>query len=139
MPLRHLEIDLCISLWQFCPGITLVPKDLLMELKAKAIVRARKPLRLTGRNSMTFPQELRAAIPEARGYSGRVLELDAIDGKVREVALGGPVVHLDLRVQETGNLTGKFTLWMDLQPSAARAFAATLSQMADRAERAAGS
>jgi len=86
---------------------------------------------------MTFPQELRAAIPERRGYSGRVLELDAIDGKVREIGPGGPWVHLDLRVQETGNLTGKFTLWMDLQPSAARAFAATLLQMADRAERAA--
>jgi len=83
---------------------------------------------------MTFPQELRAAIPEGRGYSGRVLELDAIDGKVRQLDLSGPVVHLDLRVQETGNLTGRFTLWMDLQPSAARALAATLSQMADRAE-----
>jgi hypothetical protein len=122
---------------QFLHGITLVQKVCLMEPKAKAIVRARKPVRLTGRNSMTFPQELRAAIPEGRGYSGRVLELDAIDGKVREIGPGGPAVHLDLRVQETGNLTGKFTLWMDLQPSAARAFAATLLQMADRAERAA--
>jgi len=96
-------------------------------------------MRLTGRNSMTFPQELRAAIPEERGYSGRVLELDAIDGKVREIGLGSPAVHLDLRLQETGKLTGKFTVWMDLQPSAARALAVTLSQMADRAERTAGS
>ena len=104
-------------------------------MKAKAMVRAQKPLRLAGRNSMTFPQELRAAIPEEPGYSGRVLELDAVDGKIREIGVGSPVVHLDLRVQETGNLTGKFILWMDLQPSAARALAATLSQMADRAER----
>src|SRR4051812_14172395 len=104
-------------------------------METKALVRSRKPMRLSGRNSMTFPRELRDAIPEERGYSGRVLELDAIDGKVRDIGLAGPVVHLDLRVQETGKLTGKFTLWMDLQPSAARALAATLSQIADRAER----
>src|SRR5438309_307249 len=86
-------------------------------MERKALVRSRQPVPLAGKNSMTFPQELRAAIPEERGYSGRVLELDAIDGKVRAIGLSGPVVHLDLRLQETGKLTGKFTLSMDLQPS----------------------
>ncbi len=34
-------------------------RSALMEPEAKAVARARKPMRLTGRNSMTFPQELR--------------------------------------------------------------------------------
>jgi hypothetical protein len=112
-------------------------------MQSKAVVRSRKASPHTGqttpgRNSMTFPRSLREAIPAAPGYSGRILELDAIDGKVNHIGFG-PTVRLSLAVQETGKLTGKFTVWMDLQPSAARALAATLTRIADRAEPKAGS
>src|SRR5262249_11255580 len=102
-------------------------------MQSKAVVRTRKSPRLAGRNSMTFPRNLREAIPAAPGYSGRVLELDAIDGRVLNNG-PGPTVRLALRLQETGKLTGKFTVWMDLQPSAARGLAATLNQIAERVE-----
>jgi hypothetical protein len=96
--------------------------------------RPAKSLSRTARNSMTFPRALRDAIPEAPGYSGRVLELNSIDAQVFDPLITTRVVHLNLHVQETGRLNGHFTLWMDLQPLAARALAATLNEVADRAE-----
>jgi hypothetical protein len=102
-------------------------------MQSKAVVRTRKPPRLAGRNYMTFPRSLREAIPAAPGYSGRVLELDAIDGKALDYGLG-QMVRLALRLQETGSLSGKFTVWVDLQPSAAKALAATLNQIAERVD-----
>src|SRR5260221_9563627 len=103
-------------------------------MKQRALVRTRRTPRLAGHNSMTFPRNLRDAIPAEPGYSGRVLELAAVDGRVLDTVIGPPVVHLNLHVRETGKLKGAFMLWMDLQPSAARALAATLNQVADRAD-----
>ena len=81
---------------------------------------------------MTFPRELREAIPEL--HSARGLALDSVDGKCMNVPLFGPLVRLKLVVKETGKLTGKFVIGMDLQPDAARELAATLAKLADVAE-----
>ena len=82
------------------------------------------------RNAMTFPRELREAIPELHG--ARDLELDSIDG--RSLNLFGPLVRLKLVVKETGKLRGRFVVGMDLQPDAARELAATLTKLADVAQ-----
>lgn len=80
---------------------------------------------------MLFPRELRAAIPELPTCIGRVLDLTSVDGNNPVL---GPPVELRLLVQETGKLTGKFTVRLGLQVEAARALAAMLTQLADRAE-----
>ena len=87
---------------------------------------------LARRNYMSFPRELRDAIPDL--HRGRVLELDSIDGRASKTELFGRRVSLKLRVKETGKLTGQFVVRMDLQIDAARQLAATLSQLADEAE-----
>ena len=79
---------------------------------------------------MAFPRDLRDAIPDLHG--GRILELDAIHGKATNTPFFGPLVHLKLTVQETGKLSGKFVVRMDLQPEAARELAATLKRLADQ-------
>lgn len=84
------------------------------------------------RNAMTFPRELREAIPELHG--ARDLELDSIDGRSSNVVFLGPLVQLKLVVKETGKLKGRFVIGMDLQPDAARELAATLTKLADVAQ-----
>ncbi len=82
---------------------------------------------------MAFPRELRGAIPDL--HAGRVLELDSINGQGSKMPLFGPLVQLKLVVKETGKLTGQFVVRMDLQPDAARELAATLTRLADEAEK----
>ncbi len=82
---------------------------------------------------MTFPRELRDAIPDLPTCQGRVLELDSISGSIAPARLGGRA-HLSLLVRETGRLKGKYTVVMDLQPEAARRLADMLNQLADRAD-----
>jgi len=77
---------------------------------------------------MAFPRELRGAIPDL--HTGRVLELDSINGTV----LFGQLVELKLVVKETGKLRGQFVIRMDLQVDAARELAATLTKLVDIAE-----
>jgi hypothetical protein len=89
--------------------------------------------RVARRNTMAFPRELRRAIPDL--HTGRVLELDAINGHASNAPLYGPLVELKLVVKETGKLTGEFVVRMCLQIDAARKLANTLSQLADQAER----
>jgi len=91
------------------------------------------PRRLYQRNTMAFPRELRAAIPDL--HAGRVLELDSISGKATHISLFGPLVHLKLVVKETGKLKGEFVVGMGLQVDAARKLAATLTELADEAEK----
>jgi hypothetical protein len=81
---------------------------------------------------MTFPRELRNAIPELHG--ARDLELDSINGRSSNLMLFGPLVQLKLVVKETGKLSGRFVIGMDLQPDAARELAATLTKLADVAQ-----
>ena len=85
------------------------------------------------RNSMAFPSKLRDAIPAL--HDGRVLELDSINGHATNTGLLGPIVELKLIVKETGKLTDSFVVLMRLQPEAAREFSATLSDLANQAER----
>ena len=81
---------------------------------------------------MTFPRELREAIPEL--HAARDLELDSVDGQASNRMFFGPLVRLKLVVKETGKLTGRFVIGMDLQPDAARELAATLTKLADVAQ-----
>ena len=87
------------------------------------------------RNTMSFPRELREAIPDLPTCVGRVLELDAISSEATNRALFGPHVHLKFVVKETGKLKGEFTVGVSLQVESARALAATLTQLADQAEK----
>lgn len=82
------------------------------------------------RNAMFFPRELREAI--SGPHSGRDLELDSVKGRTSNFF--GPLVQLKLMVKETGRLTGRFAIGMDLQPDAARELAATLTKLADAAQ-----
>ena len=84
------------------------------------------------RNTMAFPRELRAAIPDL--HAGRLLELASINSRVCRAPLAGTVVELRLVVKETGKLSGEFVVTMHLQPEAARKLAATLTNLADQAE-----
>jgi hypothetical protein len=88
---------------------------------------------LPRRNYMAFPRELRDAIPDL--HAGRSLELDSITGQSSNPIWRGPCVQLKLLVKETGNLTGRFVIRMDLQPDAARKLAAELTRLADEADR----
>jgi hypothetical protein len=87
------------------------------------------------RNYMTFPSELRNAIPDLPTYVGRALELSSTDGQASNTRLFGARVHLNLGLQETGKLKGRFTVRMDLEVEAARALAASILALADRAEK----
>jgi len=44
-------------------------------------------------------------------------------------------VRVKFQVEESGKLTGKFDVWMDVEPAAARELARTLNQLADEAEK----
>ena len=88
------------------------------------------PRPLYRRNTMAFPRELRAAIPDLHG--GRVLELDSINGHASNTSLFGPLVQLKLLVKETGKLSGQFVVGMGLQVEAARQLAATLTELAEK-------
>jgi hypothetical protein len=81
---------------------------------------------------MFFPRELRGAISEL--HSGRDLELDSVKGQSSNLVFFGPLVQLKLVVKETGKLSGRFVIGMDLQPDAARELAATLTKLADVAQ-----
>jgi hypothetical protein len=87
------------------------------------------------RNTMSFPRELRDAIPDLPTYVGRVLQLDSMSAQPTNTNLFGPRVHLKLVVKETGKLSGEFTVKVDLEVESARALAATLTQLADQAEK----
>ena len=99
------------------------------------ITRKRESMRRTParRNSMAFPRELRDAIPAV--HDGRILELDSINGQASNTPLFGPLVELKLILKETGKLTDSFVLLMRLQPEAARQLSATLSELAEQAEK----
>ncbi len=94
--------------------------------------KTRTTPRLPRGNRMSFPRELREAISDL--HTGRVLDLDSINGNASNTSLLGALVELKLVVRETGKLSGQFVIRMDLQPEAARGLAATLTKLADLAE-----
>jgi hypothetical protein len=110
-------------------------------MKTRGIERVRRvPAQPTRRwlwpNMMSFPQALRDAIPTLERCWGRCLVLGSITGRALNSRLLGKRVQIKLQVEESGKLTGKFDVWMDLDLEAARALAHTLSQLAAEAEKA---
>ena len=83
---------------------------------------------------MSFPRELREAIPDLPTCAGRVLELDSTTGSISRLYPNCPPVQLRMLVKETGKLKGEFVVFIDLQPEAARALAETLTRLADEAD-----
>jgi hypothetical protein len=92
--------------------------------------------RLHPMNTMNFPQALRDAIPTLERCWGRCLVLASISGRAVNDAIWGKRVRIKFQVEESGKLTGKFDVWMDIDPEAARGLARTLMQLADEAEKA---
>jgi hypothetical protein len=84
-------------------------------------------------NWVTFPQQLRDAIPDWELCGGRVLELDSVDAGPSDSGWLGRRVAVTLRVCETGNLDGVFEVSISLNVSAAKALGETLCQAADQA------
>ena len=88
-------------------------------------------------NTMNFPQALREAIPTLARCWGRCLALTSVTGRaLHDPLFWGKRVRIKFQVEETGKLTGKFDVWMDVDPEAARGLARTLNQLADAAEKA---
>ena len=88
--------------------------------------------RLTPYNTIAFPRELRAAIPDLHG--GRVLKLASVTAGVSRAEFFGAHIQLNLTASETGKLSGEFVVRVDLLPEAARTLAATLIRLADEVE-----
>jgi hypothetical protein len=92
--------------------------------------------RLSPLNTMNFPQALRDAIPTLARCWGRCLVLSSITGRaLNDPLFWGKRVRIKFQVEESGKLTGKFDVWMDVDPEAARGLARTLNQLADEAEK----
>ena len=81
-------------------------------------------------NTITFPRELRDAIPDLPTCRGRVLALDSISGKVDDGLPSGRRVRLALKARETGKLRGEFTVLVDMDLEAARVLSETLARLA---------
>jgi hypothetical protein len=90
-------------------------------------------LQRTPPNWITFPRELRDAIPEAEPSLGRVLQLAHADVVPTNTAWTGHRVAVKLTACETGNLTGVFDVVVSLNIDAARALADLLQSAADKA------
>lgn len=110
-------------------------------MKTRGIERVRRAsARPTKRwiwpNMMSFPQALREAIPTLERCWGRCLILSSITGRSQNSRLLGKRVQIKFQVEESGKLTGKFDVWMDVDLEAARALAQTLTRLAAEAEKA---
>ncbi len=99
---------------------------------------AQSPARhLHPQNTMNFPQALRDAIPTLARCWGRCLVLTSITGRaLNDPLFWGKRVRVKFQVEESGKLSGKFDVWMDVDPDAARGLARTLNQLADEADKA---
>jgi len=83
-------------------------------------------------NTIQFPQALRDAIPGPDlPDCDRLLVLSSIDGACANSPFYGKRVHLKMRVEESGKLTGTFDLNVSLTMEAARALAATLQKLTE--------
>lgn len=110
-------------------------------MKSRSIQRTRREPTLPSRrwnpsNTMNFPQALRDAIPTMSRCWGRCLILAAVTGQALNSRFWGRRVRIKFQVEESGKLTGKFDVWMDVDPAAARGLARTLDRLADEAEKA---
>jgi len=110
-------------------------------MKSRSVQRASRRLELPARrhlsqNTMNFPQSLRDAIPTLPRCWGRCLLLKSITGRSLDSRLFGKRVRVKFQVEESGKLAGKFDVWMDVDPQAARGLARILNELADEAEKA---
>ena len=107
-------------------------------MKTRSLQKAvRDPVlsrRWQAQNTMGFPQALRDAIPTLARCWGRCLVLSSITGRAINDLFWGRRVRVKFQVEETGKLSGKFDVWMDIDPAAARGLARTLERLADEAE-----
>jgi hypothetical protein len=84
-------------------------------------------------NWITFPQNLRDAIPAFEPCAGRALRLDGIDACATDSDWIGRRVEIKLRCCETGKLDGVFAVQLSLNISAAEALAEVLRTAAEQA------
>jgi len=84
-------------------------------------------------NWVTFPRQLRDAIPDLEPCAGRVLQLESADVVATNTAWTGHRVAIKLTVCETGKLTGIFDVVADLDPHAALTLAELLRNAAEKA------
>jgi hypothetical protein len=97
---------------------------------SKAVARKLRPV-----NNVTFPRELREAIPEHEPSAGRCLKLESVDAQGAHTVEWGRRVQIKLRVCETGKLSGVFDVWVDVEVEAARALAELIQEAVGQAER----
>jgi hypothetical protein len=83
-------------------------------------------LKLSLTNNVTFPRELRDAIPDHEPSAGRVLKLESVAAQAANTIEWGRRVQIRLEVCETGKLKGVFDVWVDIEVDAARALAETV-------------
>jgi hypothetical protein len=86
-------------------------------------------------NNVTFPRELRDAIPDHRPSAGRCLKLDSVDAQAAHTVEWGRRVQIKLRVCETGKLSGQFDVWVDVQIDAAKALIELIQGAVEQAEK----
>src|SRR5438105_15056055 len=84
-------------------------------------------------NWITFPQQLRDAIPDWQPCAGRVLQLDSVDAGPSDSEWVGRRVAVKLRVCETGKLDGVFEIAISLNVTAAQVLGETLCRAAAQA------
>jgi hypothetical protein len=86
-------------------------------------------------NWVTFPRELRDAIPAFEPCAGRVLQLENAQVAPSQHEWIGRRVSVKLTVCETGKLTGSFDVVCSLNIEAAKALADLLHSAAEKASR----
>jgi hypothetical protein len=89
--------------------------------KSKAVARM-----LTLTNNVTFPRELRDAIPDHEPSAGRVLKLESVSAQAANTVEWGRRVQIKLQVCETGKLSGVFDIWIDIEAAAATVLGETV-------------
>lgn len=86
-------------------------------------------------NNVTFPQELRNAIPDHKPSAGRCLKLESLDAQGSHTVEWGRRVQMKLHVCETGKLSGVFDVWVDLQLDAAKGLLEALKGAIEQSEK----
>ena len=84
-------------------------------------------------NNVTFPRDLREAIPDHKPSAGRCLKLDSLDAQAAHTDRWGRRVQIKLRVCETGKLSGVFDVWIDVELDAARGLADIINAAVEQA------
>ena len=86
-------------------------------------------------NNVTFPRQLRDAIPDHELSAGRVLKLESVDAQGAHTVEWGQRVQIRLQVCETGKLSGVFDVWIDIEAEAAQALGQMILSAAEQAGR----